>query len=1327
MSDTKIKLTKESEKIFKERLKTELRTDCPALFPTELPQTSLDVEILAVKTKSFLCDGGLMVQASVSDRKTTWQGWCMYFEKGTESTVNLLPENRGKLHELVKAIKDELNGNLLQINNAADAEEYFLTFVNYCLRGEPELSQLASFPVLAVAPQTSEQVDWLTPLLETEKQRLSEALATHPIDTERKDDYEYVVKACLLVSDELVSYEFGVFCCEKNPSSLYDRASEGEIRLVKKSVLLDGLPDNHRVKPGSCLGFPDIRRTSDQDRWAPIEPDEAILIQRDLMRLLRENYKWGSPPLLCTSSKPVMRRQRLTFYDLDLLEVKPSATDIQSAYVLWRPGYAIPLDSRSNPIHDVNERMAKERGGNEKKRKPLLRTSEDAVEYARFFCQHVWGKHSPFHILDTKQDKTLRALFIACAAECDVQFLESVEATLDSITSPVGMDITTEEGQPAFSVSAHILYGPAIFKVELQIGADGSIEMRDDETLLELPDAQENIKKYWARNRGRKYPDLVESWKKPADPQEILATDFRVPQRTSDFDVGSRGTVEDTIFVGRLRSTRLDTHTFRRCRFRGKVDFSSLVSEGSLTFENCIFENGLTLAHSRLGGTLRISECAILGQLPESLSLEKMSVGALTIDKVMARSGLNARHLQVAGHLHIWNTATSGSLDFYSLTSHSIYFHTVSASDLIDLQNCVVQQFIAMREIHTVTNGDGGINLYGSVVKYNYIALENIHLGGNLSASFLRVGTGVFIHADSETNVIEGSVELGGTVIPQILRISNTNIGKGLELKAIEAGAIRLLGRRLRITNHESATKTDVSSMKYERLKIGGEINLANAVIRHELIFADVCAGTVDVAGGMENSALNLRHARIGGDLRLFLDAEQAKNEQIFPIDENGIYRCELKGGINLENAAIEGDVVLTAVDCGNATINLDDASIQCDLHIAYIGDDSASKGKAGKLTMNGLECHGSADVVGLELGGNIDARFSNFVKQLRVAGRSENNIERSATIRGHLDLTGSAIGELAISVKSFQLDQNEKVTEKLVKERGVILKQALIGKFTAYHNSQQYPSPLDLSYAEIKWWEFCDVCDGGNKQKDIDSVEDYKQLLKGDLSKQLHTYRSIEQHLVNRGQEEGADEIHWEMQKMLYGVERGILNMLGFDFCDTPTSDEKSGWKHKWLRCACYVQRRVLKTLKFAFWAWPISYKAGPYHLLGIIFGWLLVSSWLFSIPSNIAPSEEGLMANWELTAERTPDRQWGLLDGIWMAVRFHVPVALFTARDEWEPRNDGELTVLSSPAVDAPPVQIRHINAEDYGNLVLLVHWMLWPIILITASRKYFRRANS
>ena len=165
-----------------------------------------------------------------------------------------------------------------------------------------------------------------------------------------------------------------------------------------------------------------------------------------------------------------------------------------------------------------------------------------------------------------------------------------------------------------------------------------------------------------------------------------------------------------------------------------------------------------------------------------------------------------------------------------------------------------------------------------------------------------------------------------------------------------------------------------------------------------------------------------------------------------------------------------------------------------------------------------------------------------------------------------------------------------------------------------------------------------------------------------------------------------------------------------------------------RWLKNLGRLLRNCLRSV----WDFFTRSTTNPLPLLGIVVIWTLFSAFgVFSHPENIGPSETALITHPEWRGVRVqPDAEWDRLAGVWMAVRFHVPVAVLTARSAWAPANGRELTV-SLPYLPkwswgwiAVVARALHISPEDYANLVLGLHFLIWPVILIIGSRKFFMR---
>ena len=133
---------------------------------------------------------------------------------------------------------------------------------------------------------------------------------------------------------------------------------------------------------------------------------------------------------------------------------------------------------------------------------------------------------------------------------------------------------------------------------------------------------------------------------------------------------------------------------------------------------------------------------------------------------------------------------------------------------------------------------------------------------------------------------------------------------------------------------------------------------------------------------------------------------------------------------------------------------------------------------------------------------------------------------------------------ELSISNRIFEVhecaaEEGLALSEEAGKEQtgpaaaasrnGIILNQATVNKLTTILYRNEYPRPLDLRFAEIKWWSFI-TKDGVHSGY----TEDFIKMLACDPNPQRHTFRSIEKNLIDQGNEEAADAVHKQMRKWL-------------------------------------------------------------------------------------------------------------------------------------------------------------------------------------------------
>jgi len=121
----------------------------------------------------------------------------------------------------------------------------------------------------------------------------------------------------------------------------------------------------------------------------------------------------------------------------------------------------ILLTGKSIPIHEMNER------GN------LELTSENVLDYLRFFCSYVWGDEGAFTIVESKDKFALSKL----PKEIDLK-----EALIK--------EHKTENDKEHWICSASVLYGIGLFQATFKVFKDGQIEMIDDKPLAEIHKTQ---------------------------------------------------------------------------------------------------------------------------------------------------------------------------------------------------------------------------------------------------------------------------------------------------------------------------------------------------------------------------------------------------------------------------------------------------------------------------------------------------------------------------------------------------------------------------------------------------------------------------------------------------------------------------------------------------------------------------------------------------------------------------------------------------------------------------------------------------------------------
>ena len=188
---------------------------------------------------------------------------------------------------------------------------------------------------------------------------------------------------------------------------------------------------------------------------------------------------------------------------------------------------------------------------------------------------------------------------------------------------------------------------------------------------------------------------------------------------------------------------------------------------------------------------------------------------------------------------------------------------------------------------------------------------------------------------------------------------------------------------------------------------------------------------------------------------------------------------------------------------------------------------------------------------------------------------------------------------------------------------------------------------------------------------------------------------------------EEGAEEAPGgEKQKVDPVLDRGLT---------------REAW---WMRAAApvsYVLRTTGSTVQGWVYGWGTLYWA-PLLVCSIVL--VPLSLALLSTPRNVAPTPELLAASGLSLEGASPSdlgAEWGKSDGLWLAVRYHIPVVPLSAREDYRPaRRPAELDV---PRLGT----VRFVfSAESYAFVIYLLNWILWPLFLVGLARRIVRETT-
>ncbi len=615
-------------------------------------------------------------------------------------------------------------------------------------------------------------------------------------------------------------------------------------------------------------------------------------------------------------------------------------------------------------------------------------------------------------------------------------------------------------------------------------------------------------------------------------------------------------------------------------------------------------------------------------------------------------------------------------------------------------------------------------------------------------------------------SIVQGNLELGNAIIPGGVTLTGTtvegtvDIGLGAQLGQVKA--MPVLGVR-----RESKKRT-----VFKQTAFLGRLSIRDSTIEGPIYLWGTRIGKED-AGGQDKAprpVIDITTSKLKGGLYLHARSNWEGVQVASELLVNGKHWSDKKetvtdwedhqGGLahknNVEDEAhayfwqtlgdvfhttVYGDVEVLASDLGadldltntevKGRIRLNDSYVKCDVRAVTCLQELEPKSTAARgpqqdkalrtelktecshFEFQALRCDGDLMLAGLAVAENVDGRNA------AVRGHAEFvHEDREAAIEENLNLCGFEVGLLKIGGKSFE----KSGTIDLARAKLATLEVSTL------------PKKINLQSITVGNW----------------NVKDYRRLLKHTEPYDSWPYKSLENSLAAKGNEDDAEKVHvkknWREWRENFRHERKALSFLA----------------HPVLRSVSLFFALAAIVTVFTPWSScpqalglfgvALAFYGGPFVkllfwdglILGAIMGfgtrlflalliWLgfaLFLAFVLSEPQNIQPTfgavKVGLgRTDLKINADNPADREklakarndlqkrtpveWGFgSHAIWLALDITVPLVPFNLHDEWEPRETAEGTTdpwdPSKPLWYAP---------KTLATIFVPISWVIWTLI--------------
>ena len=436
-----------------------------------------------------------------------------------------------------------------------------------------------------------------------------------------------------------------------------------------------------------------------------------------------------------------------------------------------------------------------------------------------------------------------------------------------------------------------------------------------------------------------------------------------------------------------------------------------------------------------------------------------------------------------------------------------------------------------------------------------------------------------------------------------------------------------------------------------------------------------------------------------------------------------------------------------------------------------------------GSINARHLSVKGSIDLHALhrcgtklfsdQLPSTLNCCFSALAESEQQDGRGKMRHVSYCCVPGFADLSNLQAGRLRVSAHSFDKPEAQ---EDQLKKIGLRLAGARLGELEVFDvlpgehtvsgrrvsvgagDEDFFPVPIDLGEIEVGVWSI------GNPSRP--RAERYRKLLKNDRRLRRSTYRTVELYLRNGGHEEDADAVYRAMKQRAeherrtdarkrslprrYAVTAASLLILGalLSLFLRPSilavlPSGLADWVTSYfttLGVASALPLMLIGLLnpliRYVIYKNLLRFGTSPMRVLGIILILWLAMHPAYVQPQNFEPSLASLARSQNPPAESAMPGEpgnppWSIATAMFASLNTHVPMLNLMVRADWELKDSG--TLLWRVRNDALGIEwtmprwvFGTIAPEDWGVLMIIINWILWPLVLTFLIRKAVRAAS-